>query len=199
MKRIRQVVLLALILAAPTTLRAQSVLLYPGQTLGPDESVWADGCNLAYQGDGNLVLYCGGAARWWTGTFDAPGNVAMQSDGNLVVYNASGGAPWHSKTHGHDGAYLTVEGENVVVRSPSGASKLWSGGMTPRWFPASAVSYYEAGMAAYNGGRVDQMLIHWHNYHHTPGSECHPYFAAVTSILQYYGNSIDYPQRPCSQ
>lgn len=196
MKRIRQVVLLALILAAPTTLSAQSLLLYPGQTLGTNEAVWAENCNLAYQGDGNLVLYCDGAARWWTGTGGAPGSTAMQSDGNLVVYDGSGSPQWASKTHGHYGAYLTVEGENVVVRSPSGASKLWWGGLTPRWFPPSAIPYYEAGMDFYDQGRIDQMVIQWHNYYHTPGSECHWAFGAVANILRTFGN---YPNRPCSQ
>jgi hypothetical protein len=57
---------------------------------------------LSMQGDGNLVLYENGVAKWATGTnLKAPGpySLSMQNDGNLVIY-ASTGAIWASNTNG---------------------------------------------------------------------------------------------------
>lgn len=129
----------------------------------------------------------------------------MQGDGNLVVYDAFGSPQWSSITNGHDGAYLTVQDENVVVRSPSGASKLWWGGLTPRWVPASAIPYYEAGYDYYNQGRIDLLAWEWHYYYFTPGSECHWAFPGVASIMRTIAgqgpnpSGVTYSTRGCSQ
>jgi hypothetical protein len=54
------------------------------------------------QGDGNLVMYANGVARWQSGTGGNPGAAtSLQSDGNLVVYSASGTPLWQSGTAGH--------------------------------------------------------------------------------------------------
>jgi hypothetical protein len=47
----------------------------------------------AWQGDGNLVVYDAGVAKWATGTNGRGVYLALQADGNLVIYgyNSSGG------------------------------------------------------------------------------------------------------------
>jgi hypothetical protein len=57
---------------------------------------------LSMQGDGNLVLYENGVAKWASGTSgkgSGPYSLNMQNDGNLVIY-ASTGAIWGSNTSG---------------------------------------------------------------------------------------------------
>jgi hypothetical protein len=55
---------------------------------------------LVMQGDGNLVLYEAGVARWWIGQ-GVRSYAAIQTDGNFVVYPVGGGAArWHSHTNG---------------------------------------------------------------------------------------------------
>jgi hypothetical protein len=49
----------------------------------------------------------------------------MQNDGNLVLYG-HGRAVWNSKTAGHSGAYLVVQGDgNIVIYDRSGKA-LWN-------------------------------------------------------------------------
>jgi hypothetical protein len=88
---------------------------------------------LAYQGDGNLVLYltrpAGDRAIWHTATEGhPPGEVAMQAiDGNLVVYDAAGTAVWAAGSES-PGARLLVQNDgNAVVYAADGAS-VWSTG-----------------------------------------------------------------------
>ena len=108
--------------------------LQPGERLLAGESLTsADGrYELAYQTDGNLVLYDGatGVALWWTGTVSAaPGEAVMQGDGNFVVYNADGTPVWWSGTAGYDNAEVIVQGDaNVVVYAPGGIPLWWSAG-----------------------------------------------------------------------
>ena len=86
---------------------------------------------LAYQGDGNLVLYDPSGTPMWashtSGT--AAGFLAMQGDGNLVMYDAAGSPVWANEgSHGHPGSYLVVQNDgNVVVYDPDGVP-LWSTG-----------------------------------------------------------------------
>ncbi|MEO8552838.1 MAG: glycoside hydrolase domain-containing protein [Kofleriaceae bacterium] len=80
---------------------------------------------LAMQGDGNLVLYSGGAALWATGTTN--GAVAvMQGDGNFVLYSDHSHPLFASGTDGNPGAWLAIQTDgNAVVY---GASALWASG-----------------------------------------------------------------------
>lgn len=111
--------------------------LQPGERLLAGESLTsADGrYELAYQSDGNLVLYDGatGVALWWTGTVsEAPGEAVMQGDGNFVVYNADGTPLWWSGTVGYDNAEVVVQGDaNVVVYAPGAIPVWWSAGSNP--------------------------------------------------------------------
>jgi hypothetical protein len=69
---------------------------------------------LVMQGDGNLVLYEGGKALWYTGTQGNGVSAVMQADGNLVVYRA-GVALWSSGTNGFDGGFFTLQDDGNTV------------------------------------------------------------------------------------
>ncbi len=93
-------------------------LMEPGQVLKPGEVMQSPdgGTTLAYQADGNLVLYAGTHAVWDTRTFDkTAGQTAMQTDGNLVVYDAAGAAVFNTATFGHPGAFLAVQSNQMAV------------------------------------------------------------------------------------
>ena len=106
--------------------------LLSGQWINPNQAIRSsDGrFQLAYQGDGNLVLYrWDGAALWSSRTFGtSPGEAVMQGDGNFVVYNSGGTALWASGTYGNPGASLKIQNDgNVVVYSANG-TPLWATG-----------------------------------------------------------------------
>ncbi|MDX3850970.1 hypothetical protein [Streptomyces sp. AK02-01A] len=94
--------------------------------LKPGQSWATNRITLAFQGDGNLVLYdTKGTPLWWAGTEGRGAKTAFQGDGNFVVYTKDGEVAWASKTMGHDGAQLVMEaGGDVVIRS--GGTVLWS-------------------------------------------------------------------------
>lgn len=108
---------------------------------------------LAYQGDGNLVVYvrrsadlpttdpnAGWEPRWASNTAGQPvGRCVMQGDGNLVVYGPNDHPIWSSNTWGHDGASLAVQDdENVVIYD--GDSAIWS---TNTWVGGVAHSGFD--------------------------------------------------------
>jgi len=57
--------------------------------------------SMSMQTDGNLVLYAGTRAVWYTGTTGSGNRLVMQDDGNLIVYSSSNVALW---ANGHLGA-----------------------------------------------------------------------------------------------
>lgn len=95
------------------------IVLKAGERLVPGQEVRAEGMLLAYQGDGNLVLYRrDGAPVWASDTFGAPGEVAMQGDGNLVVYDAHGAPQWASDTFRAGGVLeLTRDGLRITAQA----------------------------------------------------------------------------------
>ncbi|MCC7035406.1 MAG: hypothetical protein IT179_21505 [Acidobacteria bacterium] len=106
-----------------------SDVLASGDSLQPGESRRSSNgeFELAYQSDGNLVLYrsSDGHPLWASMTFQ-PGLVAMQADGNLVVYNASGAPQWSSGTAGNPGAWLAIQEDgNLVVYDYYGYPLWW--------------------------------------------------------------------------
>jgi|GEM_PF-1080310 len=112
-------------------LRASCPLLAPNQYLTPGQRV--NHCTmdsfLIHQGDGNVVLYQGGRARWSLGTFGrSTGLFVMQGDGNLVLYSPQQVPIWSSGTSGNPGARLDLEqGCTLVIRGTDGRA-LWSSG-----------------------------------------------------------------------
>lgn len=90
----------------------------PNTVLNPGDEAVSDSGNtkLAYQGDGNLVVYVRRSGvmpsmtgsdwvpRWASNTYRKPaGRCVMQGDGNLVVYQPDGKAIWSSNTRGTRG------------------------------------------------------------------------------------------------
>ncbi|MFJ3671199.1 hypothetical protein ACIPSE_32540 [Streptomyces sp. NPDC090106] len=104
---------------AATVVHGTSVLL-PGQTWTAGRTV------LAFQGDGNLVLYDGrGHSLWQSGTVGRGARTVFQADGNLAVYTAAMHPVWTSRTDGHDGATLVLGADgDLTVRH--GTTVLWS-------------------------------------------------------------------------
>ena len=107
-------------------------------SLSPDQSLFAgqeihsgDGrFTLAYQGDGNLVLYQSGVGPIWasgTGGTSA-GRAIMQADGNFVIYDGVGTPVWNTGTSGSSGAYLVVQNDGNVVLYSAGGGGLWDTG-----------------------------------------------------------------------
>jgi hypothetical protein len=86
---------------------------------------WYSKCNgyrLAFQTDGNLVIYnSANRALWATGTDNSGANkFSIQADGNVVLYKDS--TPlWASNTAGNAGVRLSMQGDgNLVVYRPNG-------------------------------------------------------------------------------
>ena len=116
--------------------------LFPGQSLGPGESLSSPDelYSLFMQSDGNAVLYYGNggppSAVWATHTngIHTPGEFTMQTDGNLVLYDSSRQPHWASQTSGNPGAFLNVQNDgNLVVYRAGSATEtpnnaLWEAG-----------------------------------------------------------------------
>lgn len=123
--------------------------LVADKTLKPGEQWTSSTGNtmLAYQNDGNLVVYVrrngrmptGSSSgdwqpRWASNTAGKPvGRCVMQSDGNLVVYGPDDHPYWASNTWGHAGATIAIQDdENVVIYEgdhPLWSSNTWIGGV----------------------------------------------------------------------
>jgi hypothetical protein len=100
------------------------------EALGPNESVTScDGrFTLVHQGDGNVVLYQQGVARWSSRTAGkASSALVMQGDGNLVLYGPWLNALWSSRTAGAPNPVLAVQNDGNVVLYANGQAR-WSTG-----------------------------------------------------------------------
>jgi len=106
--------------------------MWPGQWLAVNW--WVESPNqrfyLAYQSDGNLVLYrSDGFPIWATMTNGTePGYVGMQDDGNLVIYDGWGAPIWHTNTWGNPGAYLSIHNDGNMAIYSAGGHLLWQTG-----------------------------------------------------------------------
>ncbi|MFB0620564.1 hypothetical protein [Streptomyces sp. AGS-58] len=98
------------------------------RVLEPGQSWSTNRIMLAFQGDGNLVLYdTKGTPLWWAGTVGQGAKAVFQADGNFAVYTQDGATAWSSRTDGHDGAQLVLGADgDVTIRS--GGAVLWSTG-----------------------------------------------------------------------
>ncbi len=100
-----------------------------GETLRPGDTI--ESCNgahrLAFQGDGNLVLYqSGGGSRWSSGTHDRGGDrVRFQSDGNIVLRSTSGSSLWSTGTHGTAASFMLVHDDGRLNVYAADGALLW--------------------------------------------------------------------------
>jgi len=108
-----------------------------GQLFPGDAYVSPDGrFRLAFQTDGNFVLYQGTTALWASNTVigiptngNTPFYVQFQGDGNLVLYDLRAGvtfSPWDSRTQGHPDAILNVQNDGNVVIYDGSHRKIWA-------------------------------------------------------------------------
>jgi hypothetical protein len=103
--------------------------LRPGESLSQGSSISStdNRYRLAYQNDGNLVVYGPTGALWATHNYETKGGggrLVMQKDGNLVIYSTSGPACWSSGTCGMNGGNLVVQDDGNVVIYKDG-SAVW--------------------------------------------------------------------------
>jgi hypothetical protein len=83
---------------------------------------------LAYQADGNLVLYddADRSAAWTTATAGAmPRQLVMQADGNLVLSDGQERVQWSTGTAGNHGAYLVVQSDGNIVVYRADGTPVW--------------------------------------------------------------------------
>jgi surface antigen len=79
------------------------------------------GYTLAFQGDGNLVMYnSGGLPIWATGTEGYAQRLAVQGDGNMVLYDGSNRAIWATNTDGRGRIFALQADGNFVVYDSNG-------------------------------------------------------------------------------
>jgi CHAP domain len=86
-------------------------------------SVWrtCNGYTLAFQDDGNLVLYTpSGRAAWATGTEGYGKTLAFQDDGNAVLYDNNNKAIWATNTVSRGRLFALQEDGNLVGYDSSG-------------------------------------------------------------------------------
>lgn len=89
---------------------------------------------LAFQTDGNLVVYNKQNQAIWSASLAGKGGVraVMQSDGNFVIYNASNQPVFDTHTNGNPGAKLVMQTDgNAVIYNranrPIWESRTWGG------------------------------------------------------------------------
>ena len=104
-----------------------------GQTLSRRQTLTSHsgGFILAYQDDGNLVLYPYDQDRavWASNTqFTSVGECVMQEDGNLVLYDREGRAVWASGTNGGPAIRLTVRDGGFLTLESATGEIVWSTG-----------------------------------------------------------------------
>jgi hypothetical protein len=111
----------------PTTSRSFGL----GQlSLRPGQSVVLSGAWLAFQGDGNLVVYnSSGAPLWASGTADqdcsAGCEADFQGDGNLVLYN-NGRPYWATGTDRQGGSLLFQNSQPYLQIKSGDGFAVWS-------------------------------------------------------------------------
>lgn len=122
---------------------------------------------LAWQADGNLVLYTtkDGKSRWASDTSNKGQKLCFQNDGNLVIYGNSG-AVWATQTadnqqRGYGGLTLKLnKGCNIAVHNKYG--QIWSAGnarLCLPW-PESEGSQY----APYSGTSISLQSVAHNKY-----------------------------------
>jgi hypothetical protein len=108
-----------------TTLNSSNPVftLGPGQEMHSADQRFT----FSMQSDGNLVLYAPTGYLWASNTYGNPGAyLAFQNDGNLVIYKGdSSGSIWNSATQSNCARLVVQNDGNVVIYSAAGPS-VWS-------------------------------------------------------------------------
>lgn len=82
---------------------------------------------LAFQDDGNLVLYSPNRALWSSNTHSTDAMyVTLQDDGNLVIYDSNRRPIWNTVTFGHPSSNLTIQQDGNLVLYNSSEQATWN-------------------------------------------------------------------------
>lgn len=101
-------------------------------------TIWhlCSGMKIAFQTDGNLVVYNHLSEAIWNTETGGQGAtyLAFQPDGNLVIY-AGRKALWNSETAGHPGSHLAIQADgNIVIYSPKTNGPVFQSGTAVQTF-----------------------------------------------------------------
>lgn len=94
-----------------------------GWIVGRGTMVWStvNGYALAFQTDGNLVIYAPGGRAIWASFATTAARLAMQADGNLVLYDAANRPVWNTRTDGNSRSRMVMQPDgNLVVYRADG-------------------------------------------------------------------------------
>ena len=81
---------------------------------------------LAFQSDGNLVLYDGGSAIWATGTSNNADKVGLYNDGHFIA-TKNGQAKWTTNRYGYPKTFLSVQNDgNIVEYDWTNLNAVWA-------------------------------------------------------------------------
>jgi peptidoglycan hydrolase-like protein with peptidoglycan-binding domain/nucleoid-associated protein YgaU len=112
--------------------------LNPGEQLTAGQQIFSPSkkYRLVMQPQGNLVLYNGPTAIWYTNAAGFTGKRAvMQKQGNFVLYDGANKAIWYTSGGGNPGAYLVLQDDgNLVIyhgKNPIWNSQTAGGGLSP--------------------------------------------------------------------
>lgn len=125
----------------------QSVIIPPG-TVMPLGTIYTNGnYKLAFQTDGNFVVYSG-SMPIYNAEINGKGGVKaqMQYDGNFVVYNANNQPIWNTGTAGNQNAYMAFQpdGHLLIVKQ----DVIWArfGHQSTYWAPGKVGSPFYVGL-----------------------------------------------------
>ena len=107
-----------------------------GERLNPGENMMKGAYRLAYQADGDLVLYRDGTRVWGSLDFSLspqtpPGQFAMETDGNVVIRNLDGKVIWRTGT-GCFGQYMSLLSDGNVCVYDASDRAVWCSGSIGR-------------------------------------------------------------------
>jgi hypothetical protein len=84
---------------------------------------------VGWGGDGKYVEYLPGYER----VGSDGGKLAFQTDGNLVLYNSAGRALWQSQTYGRNASKLSLQTDGNIVVYRADNTPLWSAGVSKHY------------------------------------------------------------------
>jgi Peptidase_C39 like family len=161
-------------------------------------STWrtCTGHTLAFQSDGNLVMYNSGRVVWATGTEGYAQRLAIQSDGNMVLYDGNNKAIWATSTDSRGKIFAFQADGNLVIYDGSGRAIYATGTnggqvRTVRaaydwgWRPSVATSGSTISISQANQIFKTQYYSNYNNDGPSASNNCGP--ASVAMIMKLFG------------
>jgi len=114
----------------------------------PSGGAWGGVGDADFRGSDTLVPGQTLTSNQYTLSHDGRYVLLMQTDGNLVLYTYSG-PKWASNTNGNPGAYLGIQGDNIVIYKSDHHTPLWSTGQASM---GKLVIQTDGNLVAYRSG-----------------------------------------------